>query len=515
MASVTKKLGQFRQWTGEKIGNAQRTETSEDFKRLEAETNDRNNHTIAVHEALSAYIKSLLGKRKDPDDRNHKTHLENVGATMEEFGRKLADESNYGAALTKVGQSLSEMAEVEMNMVCWLFWHRESRSIYKPGQVSSVNITYMLSLNGTLAEMKEYQAARKKLENRRLDFDAKLNKVQKAKKDTPALEEDTRVAQGKYEDSLSDTTNKMIRLNSNEEEQLDELLRMVDAQYEYYRQCWEIVKDLKENLGGAPRSAPARASTTTSKRAVPPAPVRTNSYAHSVDEEDTPTSARMRKSSVHDRKMSYASQSGSMVYPVQGPNGSLQAPSAPRNSSYSAPSSVTLSTSSVTGAPIIKQAKVLFDFDADGPDELSIRKGDIINVTNEIDQGWWEGELADDSGRGGMFPANYVEALSKPAPPAMPSRPPPEQDAARSRHPSMASVTSSSSRHITPHGPPMMSAAQRSVSASGRSISASGSPVLPTRTSVASVSSSIQCSTCGCDDFVPHLFKQGQCNNCY
>ncbi|KAI8807676.1 hypothetical protein BJ742DRAFT_305281 [Cladochytrium replicatum] len=379
-------------------------------------------------------------------------------------------------------------------------------------------MTYMLSLNGTLAEMKEYQAARKKLENRRLDFDAKLNKVQKAKKDTPALEEDTRVAQGKYEDSLSDTTNKMIRLNSNEEEQLDELLRMVDAQYEHYRHCWEIVKDLKESLGGATRSVPTRAST--SKRPVPPAPVRTNSYAHSIDEEETPTSARLRKSSVHDRKLSYVSQSGSMVYPVQGPNGSLQAPAAPRNSSYSgnssysAPSSVTLSTSTVTGAPIIKQAKVLFDFDADGPDELSIRKGDIINVTHEIDQGWWEGELADDSGRGGMFPANYVEVLSKPAPPPMPSRPPPEQDATRSRHPSIASVTSSSSRHIAPQ-PPMMSAAQRSVSASGRSMSTSGSPVLPTRSSVASVSSSIQCSTCGCDDFVPHLFKQGQCNNCY
>ncbi|KAI8807677.1 hypothetical protein BJ742DRAFT_305261 [Cladochytrium replicatum] len=116
MASVTKKLGQFRQWTGEKIGNAQRTETSEDFKRLEAETNDRNNHTTAVHDALSTYVKSLLGKRKDPDDRNQKTHLENVGGTMEEFGRKLADDSNYGAALTKVGVSLSQIAEVEMNM---------------------------------------------------------------------------------------------------------------------------------------------------------------------------------------------------------------------------------------------------------------------------------------------------------------------------------------------------------------------------------------------------------------
>ena len=33
----------------------------------------------------------------------------------------------------------------------------------------------------------------------------------------------------------------------------------------------------------------------------------------------------------------------------------------------------------------------------------------MIIVTKEIDAGWWEGEMADGSGRGGMFPANYVE----------------------------------------------------------------------------------------------------------
>lgn len=37
--------------------------------------------------------------------------------------------------------------------------------------------------------MKEYQRLKTKLENRRLDFDAKLNKVHKSNKEKPELEE--------------------------------------------------------------------------------------------------------------------------------------------------------------------------------------------------------------------------------------------------------------------------------------------------------------------------------------
>jgi len=54
------------------------------------------------------------------------------------------------------------------------------------------------------------------LEGRRLDFDAKLNRVQKSKKERPEWEEETRVAQDKYEETLKATTEQMIELSSNE-----------------------------------------------------------------------------------------------------------------------------------------------------------------------------------------------------------------------------------------------------------------------------------------------------------
>jgi hypothetical protein len=53
-----------------------------------------------------------------------------------------------------------------------------------------------------------------KLENRRLDYDAKNNKIQKSKKENVSLEEETRAAKQKYEESLDAITLKMSDLNT-------------------------------------------------------------------------------------------------------------------------------------------------------------------------------------------------------------------------------------------------------------------------------------------------------------
>ena len=52
--------------------------------------------------------------------------------------------------------------------------------------------------------------------------------------------------------------------------------------------------------------------------------------------------------------------------------------------------------------------RAMFDFDAQGPDELGFRKGDMIRVTQRVDDSWWRGELG---GQEGMFPVTYVERI--------------------------------------------------------------------------------------------------------
>lgn len=60
--------------------------------------------------------------------------------------------------------------------------------------------------------------------------------------------------------------------------------------------------------------------------------------------------------------------------------------------------------------PVREQARVLYPYEAQNEDELSIKEGDIITViTKEVeDKGWWKGEL---NGQIGVFPDNFVELV--------------------------------------------------------------------------------------------------------
>ena len=51
-------------------------------------------------------------------------------------------------------------------------------------------------------------------------------------------------------------------------------------------------------------------------------------------------------------------------------------------------------------------AKVIFDHDAGGDDELSLKKGELVEVLDQEDHHWWKGSL---NGKVGLFPSNYVE----------------------------------------------------------------------------------------------------------
>uniref|UniRef100_A0A8C0W5Z6 SH3 domain-containing protein n=1 Tax=Castor canadensis TaxID=51338 RepID=A0A8C0W5Z6_CASCN len=51
--------------------------------------------------------------------------------------------------------------------------------------------------------------------------------------------------------------------------------------------------------------------------------------------------------------------------------------------------------------------RVLFDYQPEAPDELALRRGDVVKILRKTteDKGWWEGEC---QGRRGVFPDNFV-----------------------------------------------------------------------------------------------------------
>jgi len=57
-----------------------------------------------------------------------------------------------------------------------------------------------------------------------------------------------------------------------------------------------------------------------------------------------------------------------------------------------------------------ERVRAIYSYLAQGPDELSLREGDIIVLSGKTaEDGWWEGY--DSQGQKGIFPSNYVEIV--------------------------------------------------------------------------------------------------------
>ncbi|CAN9507617.1 unnamed protein product [Ophioblennius macclurei] len=58
--------------------------------------------------------------------------------------------------------------------------------------------------------------------------------------------------------------------------------------------------------------------------------------------------------------------------------------------------------------PKKRQCKAQFDYQPVNDDELELKVGDIIDITEEVEEGWWSGCS---NGKSGLFPSNFVKEL--------------------------------------------------------------------------------------------------------
>lgn len=492
MTTLGKKLGQLRQWTGEKFGNASKTEVSADFKDLIKETDERKEHTERVHKACLSFVMSMTNRKLDILSiggiaEDTKIPSGQLATATIELGTLMRLDSEYGKTLIRFGEGHEKLGSHQQEFV------------------QSVQMGYIAELDRVLGDMKEYARLKSKLENRRLDYDAKMNKVQKTKKENQTLEEEARVAQAKYEETLGVLWDKMVEIESNEQDQIRELVQFVDAEVEFFKKCLETVELLKVDLSNLLPGIQynSQKSTANSARRVP-------SSNPSSDELKAQRRSHLSRSSKEELGMSESPRYPGGLSPSVGIS-----PAASRQRTPISGVSRSTSSNSVIGKmappippqslpyrepepePATKQVRVLFDFEAEGPGELTIQKGDIITVTNEIDEGWWEGEILDGSGRAGMFPANYTEVI-------------------------VASTTSSPRKPI-PLRPTLQSTYSSPVLGSNEDRARLAS--LPSSQphsrkpsssfSAANTTSVRNCIDCGCDEFAENHFKPGVCRTCF
>ncbi|KAI8333488.1 hypothetical protein EDC96DRAFT_451124, partial [Choanephora cucurbitarum] len=316
-------------WTGERFGGAKVTLQTEDFQKLEQETDHRRDGYENVVESVELVHSYLLKKKTSPEDAKIKMMpFEILGTSLYHYGSALPDESALGIALINLGQAETRIAALQEAFAY------------------DIKTKYMNVLSTGLLEYKEYDSLRKKLTSRRLDYDSKLNRLNKAKKEKPELEQEMQAARMKYEDTEHDLIQKMAYLQEFEEEHRDALLGLIEAQCTYHAQAKELLEAIKKNWGQGLSSDPrefmgnvmVRPSESTHPTAVP---------AASITED-----------------MEYE-----------------------------------------------KYRKALFDFNGQNDDEISFKTGEIIAVINEIDKGWWLGEV---HSKRGIFPVNYTEEYLKP-----------------------------------------------------------------------------------------------------
>ncbi|XP_062415482.1 CD2-associated protein isoform X3 [Pungitius pungitius] len=58
--------------------------------------------------------------------------------------------------------------------------------------------------------------------------------------------------------------------------------------------------------------------------------------------------------------------------------------------------------------PKRRKCKVLFDYQPQNEDELELKIGDVVDVIEEVEEGWWNGNF---NGKSGLFPSNFVKEL--------------------------------------------------------------------------------------------------------
>ncbi|XP_025067575.1 endophilin-A3 isoform X3 [Alligator sinensis] len=285
-----------------------------------------------------------------------------LGDCMLRFGRELGDDSTFGLALMDVGESMKQMAEVKDSLDI-----NVKQNFIDPLQLLQDK------------DLKEIGHHLKKLEGRRLDYDYKKKRLGKIP------DEEVKQAVEKFEESKELAERSMFNFLENDVEQVSQLAVFAEAALDYHKQSTEILEELQSKLQNR-----INVASSQPKRDFRPKPVIT-------------TTLEIGDNQQHNGISYSSSIKSSVLESVVG--GQLPPGQCPDLQKGVACLSFCLGSSMHMDQPC---CQALYDFEPENEGELGFKEGDIITLTNQIDENWYEGML---NGESGFFPINYVEVL--------------------------------------------------------------------------------------------------------
>ena len=394
--------------TLEKITNTSKTETSTEFKQMEMMTDQRGKLTSKLLSSVQRYCKQH--DRKEVDGFVKRVMpIEAIGASMMVLASNT--EGNLSRVLQQVGQTEEKMGDAQL-------------AYYNSLQDGMVGY-----LTNYTDQHKDYVQLKKKLESRRLKFDCQVNEVQKSKIQNAETEERLQYTQDKYEETLQEMMARMEDLNGNQTYHINRLKDFVQVQKNYYLKNVQMLEQLEaklENQGGAEEVRSVGGLANVHGR------MTTKDRSRTLDD----------LSPVESQQLQDKGRSASANYDGGSQSSYNSQPTIPRNDSgvvrndskfsvfedpivQSPPQlapkpsggvSVMVNNFNSSAKPMVptplhkagpQKLKVLFDFDAEHPNEMSIRKGEFLTLISENSSGWWKGKKS--SGLEGIFPYNYCE----------------------------------------------------------------------------------------------------------
>ncbi|XP_077066910.1 endophilin-A3b isoform X2 [Siphateles boraxobius] len=379
VAGLKKQFHKASQLLKEKINGVEGTKLDEEFLNMERKTDITHKMIIDLVPKTIEYLQPNPAYRAKLSMLNTVSRMRGqvkavgypqtegiLGDCMLHYGNELGAESGFGYALFEMGEALKQVAHARDSM---------------DARVKRTFIVPLQSLQHK--ELKEIEYHLRKLEGRRLDFDYKKRRKGKIS------DSEMKKALEKFEESKELAERGMFDLLQRDVQWMQHLSGLLGAVIDYHRQSCQILENLRSNLQSRITDASNQPKREFASKSVANTVCYTDIYGLSACSSGQSSDTEITEA----LSEKYAPV---VVHPPEKININPQTTDMPTSNNDSAP-------------PLDQPCcRALYSFQTENQGELDFKEGDIIILTSQIDDNWYEGMIR---GESGLFPMNYVKVL--------------------------------------------------------------------------------------------------------